>query len=409
MKRSIMSDQSASTGLPLAGVTVLDFTEGMAGPSCAQHLGDFGADVIKIQSTGVAANDRFLAGPTRFGPGGAFGAIEAGVHRNKQRLLLNLKDPAGLEIAFKLIATADVLIESNRPGAAERLGIGYDAVAKVRPEIVYASLSGFGQTGPLRQRRGTDQVLQAYAGPMSVTGETGRPSSRIGPSTIDLLAGAHLCIGILLALRDRDRTGRGQWVDSSLYDATVAMMSRDIAQYTGSGEVPLKFGPYFPYQAPYGCYFASDGEFFIGVSDTNVWQRFCDLAGLDELRRDERFATAQDRLRNRDALHDALIPLFAAKAADYWCDLADRAGALSSRVNSVAEVVKQDQAAEREMVVDIGIDGLKTAGIPIKLSKTPGTVRSQPRVPGADTDGILSALGYPADAIAALRDQKVVG
>jgi crotonobetainyl-CoA:carnitine CoA-transferase CaiB-like acyl-CoA transferase len=401
--------RSASTGLPLAGITVLDFTEGMAGPSCAQHLGDFGADVIKIQSTGVAANDRFLAGPTRFGPGGAFGAIEAGVHRNKQRLLLNLKDPAGLEIAFKLIARADVLIESNRPGAAQRLGIGYEDVARVRPEIVYASLSGFGQTGPLRQRRGTDQVLQAYAGPMSVTGEAGRPSSRIGPSTIDLLAGAHLAIGILLALRDRDRTGRGQWVDSSLYDATVAMMSRDIAQYTGSGELPAKFGPYFPYQAPYGCYFAADAEFFIGVSDTTVWRRFCDLAGLAELRDDPRFASAQDRLLNRDALHDVLIPLFAEKEAGYWLDLAERSGALSSRVNSVADVIEQDQAVAREMVVDLGIAGLKTAGIPIKLSRTPGTVRSQPRIPGADTDGILSQLGYPADAIAGLRDQKVVG
>jgi crotonobetainyl-CoA:carnitine CoA-transferase CaiB-like acyl-CoA transferase len=410
-----MSNQSqprpASTGLPLAGITVLDFTEGMAGPSCAQHLGDFGADVIKIQSTGVAANDRFLAGPTRFGPGGAFGAIEAGVHRNKQRLLLNLKDPAGLEIAYKLIASADVLIESNRPGAAERLGIGYDDVAKVRPEIVYASLSGFGQTGPLRQRRGTDQVLQAYAGPMSVTGEAGRPSSRIGPSTVDLLAGAHLTIGILLALREReqDSTGHGQWVDSSLYDATVAMMSRDIAQYTGSGELPAKFGPYFPYQAPYGCYFAADAEFFIGVSDTTVWRRFCDLAGLDELRADERFATAQDRLLNRDQLHDVLIPLFAEKEAEYWLDLAEKSGALSSRVNSVADIIGQEQAQARDMVVDIGIDGLKTAGIAIKLSKTPGTVRSQPRIPGADTDEILSGIGYDADAIAGLRDQKVVG
>lgn len=394
--------------LPLAGITVLDFTEGMAGPSCAQHLGDFGADVIKIQSTGIAANDRFLAGPTRFGPNGAFGAIEAGVHRNKKRMMLNLKDPAGLSIAYKLIATADVLVESNRPGAAERLGLGYEDVARVRPEIVYASLSGFGQTGPMAGQRGTDHVLQAYAGPMSVTGEPGRPSVRIGPSTIDLLAGAHLTIGILLALRDRERTGRGQWVDSSLYDATVAMMSRDIAQYTGSGELPPKFGAYFPYQAPYGTYFAADGEFFIGVSTTSVWQRFCDLAGVPELIEDKRFATSQDRLINRDELHDVLIPLFQGKDVRYWLDLAEKAGALSSRVNTVADVIEQEQAVAREMVVDIGIAGLKTAGIPIKLSRTPGTVRSQPRIPGADTSEILSGIGYSPEAIAGLRDQKVV-
>jgi crotonobetainyl-CoA:carnitine CoA-transferase CaiB-like acyl-CoA transferase len=400
--------RSASTGLPLAGITVLDFTEGMAGPSCAQHLGDFGADVIKIQSTGVAANDRFLAGPTRFGPGGAFGAIEAGVHRNKQRLLLNLKDPAGLEIAFKLIGQADVLIESNRPGAAERLGIGYEDVARVRPEIIYASLSGFGQTGPESQRRGTDNVLQAYAGPMSITGEPGHPSVRIGPSTIDLLAGAHLAIGILLALRDRDRTGRGQWVDSSLYDATLAMMSRDIAQYTGSGALPEKFGAFFPYSAPYGNYSAADAEFFLGISTSQVWVRFCELAGLHDLAADKRFATVQDRLLNRDTLHRELIPLFALKDVHHWLDLAEASGALSSRVNNVADVIAQEQAAAREMVVDLGIAGLKTAGIPVKLSRTPGTIRSQPRVPGADTDEMLAAVGYTQQEIAELRDHKVV-
>jgi crotonobetainyl-CoA:carnitine CoA-transferase CaiB-like acyl-CoA transferase len=394
--------------LPLSGITVLDFTEGMAGPSCAQHLGDFGATVIKIQSTGVAANDRFLAGPTRFGPGGAFGAIEAGVHRNKQRMMLNLKSAAGLQIAYKLIATGDVLIESNRPGAAERLGIGYYDVSRERPEIIYASLSGFGQTGPERERRGTDNVLQAYAGPMSVTGEAGRPSVRIGPSTIDLLAGAHLTMGILLALRDRDRTGRGQWVDSSLYDATIAMMSRDIAQFTGSGELPEKFGPFFPYSAPYGNYFAADGEFFLGVSTTPAWRRFCDLAGWRELGADEKFATVQDRLLKRDELHGVIIPRFAEKDVQHWLDLAEAAGVLSSRVNNVADVIVQEQAAAREMVVDIGIAGLKTAGIPIKLSRTPGTVRSQPRVPGADTDEILSRVGFSPDEIAELRDREVV-
>lgn len=394
--------------LPLTGITVLDFTEGMAGPSCAQHLGDFGASIIKIQSTSAAVNDRFLAGPTRFGPGGAFGAIEAGVHRNKKRMMLNLKSPTGLEIAYKLIATADVLIESNRPGAAKRLGIGYEDVARVRPEIVYGSLSGFGQTGPERERRGTDHVLQAYAGPMSVTGEPGRPSVRIGPSTIDLLSGAHLAIGILLALRDRDRTARGQWVDSSLYDATLAMMSRDIAQYTGSGVLPEKFGAFFPCSAPYGNYFASDGEFFLGVSTSEVWVRFCELAGLHELTADERFATVQGRLLNRDQLHEVLIPLFAVKDVQHWLELAEAAGALSSRVNNAADVIAQEQAAAREMVVDLGIAGLKTAGIPVKLSRTPGRIRSQPRVPGADTDEILAAVGYSPQDIAGLREQKVV-
>jgi crotonobetainyl-CoA:carnitine CoA-transferase CaiB-like acyl-CoA transferase len=394
--------------LPLSGITVLDFTEGMAGPTCAQHLGDFGASVIKIQSTSIASNERFLAGANRYGPDGAFGAIDIGAQRNKKRMLLNLKDSDGLRIAYQLIAGADVLLESNRPGVAERLGIGYEAVSEARPEIVYGSLSGFGQTGPERTRAATDHVLQAYAGPMSVTGEPGRPSVRIGPSTIDLLAGVHLAFGVLVALLERQDSGQGQWVDTSLYDATLAMMSRDITQYSGSGELPEKFGAWFPFSAPYGNFFAGDGEFFIGVSSSEIWLRLCREAGWEDLASDARFLTTSGRLEHRDELYEILIPEFAKRTIDEWLAMADAAGALQARVNNVAQVIAQPQAAAREMVIDIGIDSLQAAGIPIKLSRTPGQVRTAPHLPSQDTAEILGSLGYSEDEIAELRDRRAV-
>ena len=394
--------------LPLSNLLILDFTEGMAGPTCAQHFADFGARVIKIQSTAVANSERFLAGARRYGPDGAFSAIDVGAQRNKERMLLNLKSSQGLRVAYQLIAKADVLLESNRPGVAERLGIGYEAVSKARPEIVYGSLSGFGQTGPERQRPGTDHVLQAYAGPMSVTGEQGRLSVRIGPSTVDLLAGVHLAFGVMCALWERSVTGKGQWVETSLYDAALTMMSRDITQYSGSGELPEKFGGGFPFSSPYGNFMASDVEFFIGVSGNKMWERFCQSAGFGDLLEDERFATAQGRLVHRDALYERLIPAFAKRPAAEWLAIAEESGVLQSRVNNVADIIEQPQALAREMVVDIGIDNLKAAGIPIKLSRTPGQIRTSPHLPNEDADAILHELGYSDGEIDALRDSQAI-
>ena len=402
-------------GMPLEGIKVLDFCEGAAGPFCAQMLGDFGADVIKVQSprsTRAAANRAASAGRPEGGqnrfPDRRLPTYDV---RNKRRIMLNLKDPDGLRIAYQLIATADVLVENNRPGVSERLGIGYEAVAAARPQIIYASMSGFGHSGPERARRGTDRVLQAYAGPQSVTGELGRRSVGIGPAVIDNQAGANLTIGVLVALIERQRSGRGQWIDSSLYDAAVQLMGRDIMHFTGTGVLPGKFGALFPYGAPYGNFFASDGEFFLGTQagagSLDPWQRLCAAAGWDELARDPRFTSQGDRLAHRDELYEILEPEFARRTVQEWLDIAEASGNMASRVNTVADVIEQEHAKAREMVVDTGLDGIKSAGIAIKLSRTPGTIRIPPHTPGQDTEGVLAELGYSAGQIAGLRDRRV--
>jgi crotonobetainyl-CoA:carnitine CoA-transferase CaiB-like acyl-CoA transferase len=403
-------------GMPLAGIKVLDFCEGAAGPFCAQMLGDFGADVIKIQSprsTRAAANRAANAVPADGGNRFPDRRLPTYDVRNKRRIMLNLKDPDGLRIAFRLIATADVLVENNRPGVSERLGIGYQAVSAVRPEIIYASMSGFGQSGPEHARRGTDRVLQAYAGPQSVTGEPGRRSVGIGPAVIDNQAGANLTIGVLLALFERQRSGEGQWVDSSLYDATVQLMGRDIMHYTGTGVLPGKFGALFPYAAPYGNFFASDGEFFLGTQagagSTDPWQRLCAAAGWDDLAKDPRFTSQGGRLAHRDELYEILEPEFGRRTVREWLEIAEASGNLASRVNTVADVIEQEHARARAMVVETGLDGIKSAGIPVKLSRTPGTIRIPPHAPGQDTDHVLAELGCSLAEIADFRARQVAG
>jgi crotonobetainyl-CoA:carnitine CoA-transferase CaiB-like acyl-CoA transferase len=402
-------------GMPLEGIKVLDFCEGAAGPFCAQMLGDFGADVIKVQSprsTRAAANraanaSRPESGQNRF-PDRRLPTYDV---RNKRRIMLNLKDPEGLRIAYELIATADVLVENNRPGVSERLGIGYEAVSAARPQIIYASMSGFGHTGPERARRGTDRVLQAYAGPQSVTGEVGRRSVGIGPAVIDNQAGANLTIGVLVALIERQHSGQGQWIDSSLYDAAVQLMGRDIMHYSGTGVLPGKFGALFPYGAPYGNFFASDGEFFLGTQagagSLDPWQRLCAAAGWDDLAKDPRFTSQGDRLAHRDELYEILEPEFARRTVQEWLDIAETSGNMASRVNTVADVIDQEHAKAREMVVDTGLDGIKAAGIPVKLSRTPGTIRIPPHTPGQDTADVLTELGYSPDQIATLQAQHI--
>jgi crotonobetainyl-CoA:carnitine CoA-transferase CaiB-like acyl-CoA transferase len=405
------------SGMALEGIKVLDFCEGAAGPFCAQMLGDFGADVIKIQSprsTRAAAN-RAANTSADDGAANRFPDRRLPTYdvRNKRRIMINLKQPEGLRIAYQLIATADVLVENSRPGVSERLGIGYPAVSAARPEIIYASMSGFGQTGPERHRRGTDRVLQAYAGPQSVTGEPGERSVGIGPAMIDNQAGANLTIGVLLALIERRTSGVGQWVDSSLYDATVQLMGRDIMHYTGTGVLPGKFGALFPYGAPYGNFLAADGEFFLGTQagagSADPWQRLCEAAGWEDLARDPRFTSQGGRLAHRDELYKILEPEFARRTVAEWIDIADASGNLASRVNTVADLIEQEHAKAREMVVDTGFDAIKSAGIPIKLSRTPGEIRIPPHTPGEDTDQVLTELGYSPDEVSDFHTRGVVG
>ena len=374
----------------LDGIRVLDFTAAMAGPRCGMLLGDFGADVIKIEPPEGDHARRW--GVHRYGPDGEFSGLFIALNRNKRSLVLDLKTEAGRDAAAALTATADVIIENYRPGIADRLGIGYASVSARNPGVVYCSISGFGQSGPLRERPGLDMLMQAYAGHMSVTGEAGRPSVRNGPSPIDLLAGTSAAFGILLALRERDKTGRGQYLETSLYEAAIEMVAHFIADYTGSGQVPPKSGQYFAFASPYGIFEAADREFYLGASHQRSFEALCAVIGREDLIADPRFGSNADRITNRDALHEELFPIFRSRGAAEWVTLLDGAGIPASLVEDLAEVTRQEQLAARELLLPTGIDGVDMVGIALKMGLTPGAVRRPPPGLGADTEAILAEL-----------------
>lgn len=375
---------------PLSGIRVLDFTQAMAGPACGMLLGDFGAEVIKIEPPEGESSRRW--GAARVGENGQFSGLYLALNRNKMSITLDLKSEDGKRALDKLIAGCDVILENFRPGVAERLGFGYARAAEINPRIICCSISGFGQTGPMRERPGLDMLLQALVGHMSITGEQGRPSVRTGPSPIDLLTGAHAAYGIMLALRERDRTGLGQTIDLSLYDTAIHLISHYLADYTGGGPVPSKHGPYFAFLAPYGMFHARDREFYIGP-DSRSYVPLCEAIGRPDLAQNPLFKTNAERLRNRDLLHAELIPLFAQKDADHWLAIALRLGIPTCLVHSVTEVLDQEQALAREMIIETGIGGTRTAGIPLHLGRTPGSISKAPPRLGEHTAEILQQFG----------------
>jgi crotonobetainyl-CoA:carnitine CoA-transferase CaiB-like acyl-CoA transferase len=376
-----------SAGLPLDDIRVVDFTAAMAGPTCTMLLGDFGAEVIKVEPREGESSRRW--GVSRFGSGDQFSGLFLALNRNKESVTVDLKSEAGQEAIRELVASADVVIESFKPGVADRLGIGYDAVRELAPQVIYCSVSGFGQTGPMRDRPGYDQLLQAYAGHMSVTGEPGRPSVRIGPSAIDLLTGAHAALGIMLALRDRERSGEGQRVETSLYDTSIHLITHYLADYTGSGRLQTKLGGGFAFLAPYGMYAASDREVYIGVGSDQMFSRLCVELGCEQLTADPRFATNAARIDHREVLDALLAPRLVTRTAAELVAICDRLGIPASEVNTIANIAEQEQALAREMVVETGIEGVRTAGIPFKLDRTPGQIRRPPPALGADNTALL--------------------
>jgi crotonobetainyl-CoA:carnitine CoA-transferase CaiB-like acyl-CoA transferase len=352
-------------------------------------LADFGAEVNKVEPP---AGERSRGwGTGRFGKDGEFSAIFLAFNRNQSSVVIDLRTDDGRADAVRLLRTADVVIENFTPGVAQKFGIGYEQAVAVKPDVVYCSISAFGQDGPLRDRPGFDTMMQAYTGHLSITGEPNRPAVRIGPSAIDVLTGSNAAYGIVVALFHRQRTGRGQYLETSLYDNALHLISHVIGDYTGTGELPGRWGPYYPYTAPYGIFKASDRELFIGVS-TQFWPAFCKEVGRLDLFEDPRFRTNRDRLVNRESLYGQLVPVIAARRAGEWVAAFSRAGIPSSLVEDVSGVVAQEQALTRDMIIDTGVDGVRTVGLPVKLGGSPGAIRSHAPSLGQDTERILGPL-----------------
>jgi crotonobetainyl-CoA:carnitine CoA-transferase CaiB-like acyl-CoA transferase len=376
------SAKNGSAPLPLAGIRVLDVSQVMAGPFCCMMLGDLGADVIKVEPPPGGDSTRHSMGFRLKGkdsPG--FYAL----NRNKRSIVLDLKNPADREVFYALVKTADVLVENARPGVADRLGMGYETLRAINPRLVYASISGFGQTGPWSQRPGFDLIAQAMSGVLSATGLAGVEPVKNAIPVGDLGAGLFAAVGILAALNGRQSSGVGQFIDASLLEAALGLSVWETTELWGTGRSPTPIGTANRMSAPYQAVKAADGYFVIGAANQKLWLTLLEVLDRRELNDDPRFATNSERVAHRDALIGALAPTFATRPAQEWIDALLEAGVPAAPIYDYAQGLASDHVKARQMVMEIPhpVEGtFKSLGFPMKMRGTPQTVRYPPPLLG---------------------------
>lgn len=386
----------------LGGLRVLDLSRILSGPFCTMTLADLGADVIKVEDARGGDDTRAWGPPFQ----GDTAAYFLSVNRNKRGIALDLKDPDCRRLLWELAATADVVVENFRPGTAARLGFGYEDVAELNPRVVYASISGYGQTGPMSGEAGYDAIAQALSGVMSVTGEADGPPARFGVSGADLAAGMWATVGILAALHERARTGRGQWVDISLLDGQIAWLTYVASGYFATGVTPGRYGSAHPTIVPYQAFPTAEGHLMVAAGNDGLWRRFAAAVGLGELVEDPRFATNPDRVRHRAELLPLIEDALAERSARDWAKLLAEAGVPVGPINTVGEALEHPQVLARGMVTEVehpGAGTVRTVGSPVKLSASPPRVRTAPPGHGQHTDDVLTALGADPALLADLR------
>jgi crotonobetainyl-CoA:carnitine CoA-transferase CaiB-like acyl-CoA transferase len=384
--------------MPLTPYRVLDLTTVRSGPTCTKVLGDLGADVLRVERPGGEGRERVFYD-------------QADLARNKRSLVLNLQHPKGVEILRALAARADVLVENYRPDVKHRLGIDYETVSRDNPRLVYASISGFGQEGPYRDRPGYDQIVQGMSGLMSLTGTAETAPLRVGIPIGDLLAGYFAALGILAALVERERSGRGQQVETSLLEALVGSLSFQAVRYLNTGEVPPPVGNHHPLTAPMGVYRAGDGHLNLAVGNDEMWQRLCRALELPELAEDPRFARAPDRVANRKELDARLEAALAQAPAAVWVERLNAAGVAAGPIYTVDQVFADPQVARAGLVHELEhpLWGRhRVLGLPVRLGRTPPRVRTPAPLPGAHTREVLAELGYAGLAVDTLVADGVV-
>ena len=393
--------------LPLAGMVVLDLSQILAGPVCGMMLADMGADVIKVEKPD-GGDDNRRAGPPFIGGQGA-GFMAA--NRNKRSLALNLREESGRQVFERLLERADVLVENFRPGVMERLGIGYERLSKLKPSLIYCSISGHGGTGPYKDRGGFDLIAQGMSGLMSITGVPDGPPVKVGVPITDISAGILAANGVLCAYIHAQRTGQGQLVDTSLLEAGIVYTIWESSGYFADGEIPGPLGSAHRVSAPYQAMRTSDGYINIGAPTQRTWEQLCRAIGQEELIEDQRFKEPGDRKAREGELADLLEETFSQQSTAYWLETLEKAGMVAGPINNIAQVYDDPQVIAREMKVDLedpDLGTLHNIGIPVKLSATPGRIRRRAPMLGEHSWEILTESGFAEKEIEELFDSGVV-
>jgi formyl-CoA transferase len=381
----------------LTRFTVLDLTRVRAGPTCVRQLADWGANVIKIETPEhVEAAD--MGGP-RTGPD------FSNLHRNKRSITLNLKSPEGVAALRRLVKRADVLVENYRPDVKRRLGIDYKTLAKINPKLVYASISGFGQTGPYATRPGFDQIAQGMGGLMSITGLPGQGPVRVGIAVADLCAGLFAALGIMTALLEREKSGKGQQIETSLLQAQIFMLDFQAARWLMAGEVPKQAGNNHPTSAPTGVYRTSDGYINIATTGSKMWQRMCEALGAPELMQRPEYASAAERLRHRDELNADIEAATAKHTSKKLVEKLNAAGVPTGPIYAINEVFADPQVEHLKVAQTVKAKdrSVTLVGQPVTLSRTPSKLVTPPPRLGEHTSAVLKEFGFSAKQIAELR------
>src|SRR6516225_3202336 len=385
----------------LSHIKVIDLCRARSGPTCVRQLSEMGAQVIKVEAL-VSDDD---------GTGVRHGFDFQNVHPNKRSMTLNLKAPEGREVLLKMVADADVVVENFRPDVKFRLGIDYETLAKINPRLVYGSISGVGQTGPYRDRPGLDQIAQGLSGLMTVNGEPGRGPMRVGLPVADLTAGFMLAHGIVCALLERERSGVGQWVHTSLLQANIRLMEFQAARYLLAGEVPGQAGNYHPISEPTGVYRASDGSLIIQAGGQTMFRRLCEALDGPELVSDERFVDGKTRLKHRPELTVEIEKRLAARTAEEWVERLTEFGVPAGPVLNVEECFANEQVRTLPMVQEVQHPLLgreRLLGPGVNMERTPPRICSAAPEHGEHTDEVLAELGYSEDEVARFRREGIV-
>jgi len=392
---------------PLTGLKVIDLSRFIAGPYCTMKLGDMGAEVIKVETPGKGDDSRELGPPFLEGES----AYYLSFNRSKKSITLNMREAKAKEILRQLIADADIFVENFRIGVTEKMGLTYEDVRKIKEDIIYCSITGYGHNSPYREKPSFDVMVQGEAGLMSITGFPDGPPQRLGVAIADILGGFHAVEGILLALLAKNKTGQGQFIDVSLMDSIIAILTYQAGNYLATGQAPQRVGNRHPMITPYESFETADGYVIFAVGNQRLWENFVKVLGREDLNADPRFADMKSRNQHPAELKAIIEEITRQKKTEAWVAIMEEAGVPCGRIRTIDQVLTDPHVAVREMVVEREhplAGPIKLIGVPTKLSLTPGAVTLPPPTLGQHTEEILTALGYSKDEIAKMQEQGII-